>query len=204
MKRRFELSLLVLVALVLVPALAVAHPGHDHHVTGGFLEGLLHPLTGFDHVFAAIAAGVWAFRTGGRAAYALPAAFLGSITLGAGMASLGVHLPVVEPMVALSVIVLGVLVATKARWSQSISLGLLASFGVFHGAAHVSELAAGAGVVGYTTGLLLATAVLLTAGLGLGWATVDRAPVAARLGQAFGAATACAGFVALHLAVFAA
>lgn len=202
MKRRFELSGLVLLVLVLFPAVALAHPGHDHGSVG-FLAGMLHPLTGFDHVFAAIAAGIWAFRTGGRAVYRLPAAFLGSMVLGAGVAGLGIHLPVVEPVVALSVIVLGVLVATKTRWSQAISLGLLASFGVFHGAAHVSEIAAGASVSAYIGGLLLGTAILLAAGIGLGHATVDRAPVAARLGQTFGAVTACAGIVALHLAVFA-
>lgn len=200
--RRIELPVLVLLLLVLIPSLALGHPGHDHG-TGGLVAGMLHPLTGFDHVFAAIAAGVWAFRGQGRSMFTLPAAFLGSMVLGAGIAGMGVHLPAVEPMVALSVITLGVLVATKARWSQSISLGLLAVFGVFHGAAHVSELAAGASVWSYTGGLLLASALLLLAGIGVGYATTDRAPMAARLGQAFGALTACAGVAALYLAVFA-
>ena len=44
---------LLATALVLVPSLALAHPGlpgHTHDLTNGFL----HPLGGIDHVLAAL------------------------------------------------------------------------------------------------------------------------------------------------------
>ncbi|HWW73296.1 MAG TPA: HupE/UreJ family protein, partial [Duganella sp.] len=48
---------------------ALAHPGHDH----GAMAGLLHPLTGIDHILAMLAVGLWGAQLGGRAQWLLPA-----------------------------------------------------------------------------------------------------------------------------------
>ena len=58
MKKRVT-PLLAILAL-LAPALAFAHPGAlaDHAHTS-FMAGLLHPLTGADHLAAMLAVGVW-------------------------------------------------------------------------------------------------------------------------------------------------
>ena len=47
---------LLATALALVPSLALAHPGLPGH-THGFADGVLHPLTGLDHVLAMVAVG---------------------------------------------------------------------------------------------------------------------------------------------------
>ena len=48
---------LVGVALALAPAAAWAHA--DAHPDGGFVAGLLHPISGLDHVVAMVAVGLW-------------------------------------------------------------------------------------------------------------------------------------------------
>ncbi len=62
-------------AFGLLPALALAHPGHGE--TSSFVAGALHPLSGMDHVFGLIAVGVLAAKLGGRYLAPLTAAFLG-------------------------------------------------------------------------------------------------------------------------------
>ncbi len=52
------LSRLGRAALLLLPALALAHPGAGmSHAHDAFLTGLLHPLTGIDHLAAMLALG---------------------------------------------------------------------------------------------------------------------------------------------------
>jgi urease accessory protein len=71
-----------LAALGLFAGTASAHTG-DHAVTG-FASGLAHPLLGLDHLFAMIAIGLWAAQQGGRALWAVPAAFAGAMVVGGG------------------------------------------------------------------------------------------------------------------------
>ena len=51
-----------LIATVLaLPATAFAHPGHEgHELTWDFGTGAMHPLTGWDHLLAMVAIGLWA------------------------------------------------------------------------------------------------------------------------------------------------
>ncbi|MFM8545114.1 MAG: HupE/UreJ family protein, partial [Vulcanococcus sp.] len=44
-------------ALALAPTAAWAHV--DAHPGGGFVAGLLHPISGLDHVVAMVAVGLW-------------------------------------------------------------------------------------------------------------------------------------------------
>ena len=50
-------KILVTSALLLSPALAMAHPGHDH---AGVMSGIAHPIFGLDHLLAMLAVGLWA------------------------------------------------------------------------------------------------------------------------------------------------
>ncbi|EPM83890.1 urease accessory protein, partial [Pseudomonas syringae pv. actinidiae ICMP 18886] len=43
-------------ALLLVPTLALAHPGHGDN---GLIAGISHPLGGLDHLLAMLAVGLW-------------------------------------------------------------------------------------------------------------------------------------------------
>lgn len=148
-------------ALLLLPSIALAHPGHG----SGFLPGFLHPFHGLDHLLAAVAVGLWSARLGGRAAWALPAAFVAAMLVGGVVAHTGLAVPAMEFVIALSVLVLGAVAATNARLAMPASMAVVAVFALFHGGAHGTESPAQAGFVTYAAGLALATAALHASGI---------------------------------------
>ncbi|MFO1150605.1 MAG: HupE/UreJ family protein [Alsobacter sp.] len=185
-RRPVRIAALVAGLLVLSGA-AQAHPGHEG--VSGLAAGLAHPLSGVDHVLAMLAVGVLAAMIGGRALWALPAAFLGMMALGglAGMAQLG--LPAVEAGIALSVLVLGLALAFRRLPGVAAASAIVGGFAVFHGYAHGAELPALASGATYAAGFLAATAFLHACGLGAGLAAA-RMP---RLVRVAGGAMAFAG-----------
>ncbi|MES9845718.1 MAG: HupE/UreJ family protein [Candidatus Sedimenticola sp. PURPLELP] len=177
------------VALVLLlPTLAVAHPGHD--VTSGLLYGLAHPVGGIDHLLAMLAVGVIAAQAGGRSLWLLPLAFVGMMLVGGVFAFSGIGLPMVESTIQLSLISFGVLIAMGFRLPVLLICTLTAIFGLFHGHAHGMEHAAQASAGSYMLGFALSTILLHLAGIGIGrWLQGMPAP----LYKLLGAATASTG-----------
>ena len=153
----------VLAALSLFAGTAFAHTG-EHTVTG-FASGLAHPLMGLDHLLAMIAIGLWAAQQGGRALWAVPTAFVGTMLLGGGLAWSGLPLPQVETGIALSVLVLGLLIATRRQWAVSAGMAIAAGFALFHGYAHGLEMPLAASPTMYGLGFVLATLCLHGAGI---------------------------------------
>nr|WP_294527054.1 HupE/UreJ family protein [uncultured Rhodopila sp.] len=155
-------------AFAMAPAAAFAHPGTAPHDHAGFLAGVLHPLTGADHLAAMVAVGLWAAALGGRAIWAVPASFVGLLAIGAVSGVSGIALPAVEPMIAVSVIALGLAVAFRLRVAAPAAAALVGVFAVFHGHAHGAEMPALASPLLYGLGFVLATAALHGAGIALG------------------------------------
>lgn len=172
--------------LAVLPSTAFAHPAVFH--TSPFLGGLAHPLSGLDHILAMIAVGLWAAQQGGRALRAWPTVFVGIMLLGGVLGMSGVVLPMIEPAIAASVLVLGLLVATAAALPVWAGAVLVALFALFHGNAHGLEAVSG-GALAYAAGFTLSTALLHGAGLGAG--LLAKAP-----GREM-ALRACGGLVAL-------
>jgi urease accessory protein len=86
--------------------------------------------------------------------------------MGALLGLAGVQLPVVEPMLAASVLLAGLLVTARCA-VPLIGAALLASvFAFFHGVAHGAELA-GAGGFAPVAGTVLASALLQAAGIAI-------------------------------------
>ena len=159
-----------LAALLLLPGLACAHPGHGAGIldTGpgaGLLSGFAHPFLGLDHVLAAVAVGIWAIRLGGRATWALPAAFVVATAAGAALGFAGIAVPATELGIAVSVLLLGALVALDARFGIGAAVLLAAAFAPWHGAAHALEASSGAASLAYATGFLAATGLLHASGI---------------------------------------
>ena len=166
-----------------------AHTGADgggHHT--GFLAGLLHPLTGMDHLAAMVAVGIWS-AVALRTAWQAPLAFVALLTLGALAGFAGVQLPGVEPMIAASILVLGLLIAWRKGFSLGGVVALVGAFAFFHGVAHGAELADGAPLAA------LAGMVVSTAGLHLTGVALGRLGLAhrTRVRQAVGAALTMLG-----------
>jgi urease accessory protein len=160
---------LPLLLILLVPSLAQAHPGPPGH-THGFANGLLHPLTGLDHICAMIAVGLWAAQRGGRALWLVPLSFVSVMMIGGALGMGGAGVPYVEQGIAASVLVLGILIAAAVRLPLAASMGLVGLFALFHGYAHGAEMPATASGLEYGVGFVIATASLHLAGIGIGLA----------------------------------
>lgn len=154
-----------------LPALLLATPALAHTGQGeasGLVHGFLHPIGGLDHVLAMVAVGLIAAQLGGRAVVLVPASFLAMMALGGALGAAGLALPFVEIGIALSVVVLGVLVAVNLPLPTAVAMILVGAFATFHGYAHGAEMPAAASGLAYGLGFVAATALLHAAGIGLG------------------------------------
>jgi len=178
--KRFA-SIAIATLLLATTSSAIAHPGH----AAGLGSGLLHPFSGLDHLLAMVAVGLWAAQMSAaghpRLGWALPAAFMSALVIGASLAFAGWSVPAVETTVASSVLALGLFLALAVRVPAGLSIGLTALFGLAHGYAHGSELPAAASPVFYASGFLLATALLHVTGLMLGQAVQRRLATGVRI-----------------------
>jgi urease accessory protein len=180
-------------AATLGAALIAATPALAHLdplAHGSFAAGVTHPLFGADHILAMVAVGLWAALLGGRALWALPAAFVGAMAAGFLLALVGLPLPLVEPLILASVIVFGVLAALALRLPLPAAAAIAAVFGLVHGHAHGAEMGL-ASASPYLAGFIVATAALHAAGVGGGLALgrLQRS----RIAQGAGAAVALLG-----------
>ncbi|HUA66609.1 MAG TPA: HupE/UreJ family protein [Alphaproteobacteria bacterium] len=158
----------VLLAAALTPVVASAHPGFPGH-THGFINGVMHPLSGLDHLLAMTAVGLWAAQQGGKALWRIPLAFLSAMVLGGivGMIGLG-QFPMIDQGIAATVFVMGILIATTNRLSVGAGAVLAGLFALFHGYAHGAEMPATASGLFYGAGFVLATAALQLLGISMG------------------------------------
>ncbi|MGO2339961.1 MAG: HupE/UreJ family protein [Psychrobacter sp.] len=186
----------VMMTALMLPSLAQAHSGHIHSTTahtssllGTLQAGLMHPITGFDHLFLAVGMGMLF--------YGLKKTRLGLMSLAAGL-SLGAVLGtagvliggiafaassgLIEVVISLSVVVLAmVLMSQKSRQEafsaqthttrtpsiQQLSLLGFGGLAVFHGLAHAMEMPANAGVggqLGFYAGMLVTMLALYAVG----------------------------------------
>jgi urease accessory protein len=164
MYRAFQ-KIFPVLALALIPALALAHPGHAE--APGFAAGFLHPLTGIDHLAALLAVGVLSAQTT-RRAWALPLSFAVLMLAGALFASTGARLPSVEAMIAVSLLVIGLLIAARAPLPIHAGAALVGFFALFHGAAHGAEFALAGNPAAALAGMTLSTLLIPLAGMRIG------------------------------------
>ena len=170
MKAKYSLALFGLLAYVAILPVAEAHTFGSQGA--GLIAGLTHPFVGLDHLLAMIAVGIWAGQLGGRAVWLIPLTFVSVMAAAATLASFGLLLPLMEPAIACSVLVLGLLIAGSVRLPTSVGGLLVSLFAVFHGYAHGLELPQAASPILYGAGFVLATALLH--GLGIGFARNSR------------------------------
>jgi urease accessory protein len=157
---------LFLALLVFCSVTANAHTGHAP--TNSLPSGLLHPLQGLDHLLAMIAVGLWASQLGGRSRWIVPLAFVATMFLGGLLGTRGLVVPMVEQGVALSVMLLGLVIAFALRGGVWVSATTVAVFALFHGAAHGAEIPEAGAFLPYGLGFVFTTALLHGVGILLG------------------------------------
>jgi urease accessory protein len=180
-------------AILLAPAIAMAHTGAVGHGSG-IASGLIHPLFGLDHLLAMVAVGLWAAQQP-RSGWLLPAGFVLGMMLGALLGLQGVAFAAAEPGIAGSVLVLGAAVLAGRHLPSALAVAATAVFGMFHGYAHGAEMPATAAPLMYGAGFVLTTILLHASGLvGGRMLLASAAPMLLRLA---GAAVAVSGAVLL-------
>jgi len=185
--KKISIAVAGLAALALATP-AFAHsglPGHTH----GFLNGLLHPVSGADHLLVMIGVGVWsALAMPASRVFLAPVAFVLAMLAGAAAGIAGSSFGAVEAGIAVSVAAIGVMILTRVKVPAAVAALLIGAFGVLHGYAHGAE--AEGGIAAYMAGFALVTAMLHVTGIGLGrWLASSRTVTGAA-----GAAIALAGF----------
>lgn len=165
----------------------------------GLWTGLLHPISGLDHVLAMVAVGLWGAQLGAPAIWVLPVAFPLVMAMGGMLGFLGVPLPGVEVGIAASAIVLGTAVAFELRPPLVIAALVVGCFAIFHGHAHGTELPPGQSALLYSMGFVVATGCLHAVGIGIG--TVHRRSWGQGVLRGAGAAVAAGGAFFLWKAI---
>lgn len=153
-------------------ASAQAHTGVDTHQHVGFLSGFLHPFTGLDHMAVMLAIGLWSALIAqklGREMLWGPLGFTNVLLVGAALGLEGVDIPAVEPLIAASLMAVGLLVLTRLPLRGLGAAVLAGAFALSHGLAHGYELAANANAFPALAGMVCATLLLHSIGLALGW-----------------------------------
>jgi urease accessory protein len=164
------LGLIAITALTLAPSLALAHLGADadHTHGSGFSAGLMHPFSGLDHLCAMLAVGLWSALTArARQLWIAPTAFAGVLGLGALAGMSGLGMAGIEPVVAASLLVLGLLVSTRIQLPPVAGAALVGLFAAFHGFAHGTELQGMQALAGMLLGTVSLHLIGISLGLGL-------------------------------------
>lgn len=168
------------VAMGLTVLLLLIANGADAHTFGaagaGFAEGVGHPVGGLDHLLAMTAVGLWAGLKGGRAVWMVPLSFVVMMAVGGVVGMLGIPVPMVEPGIAGSVLVFGVLIAWSSRLPVGLGMAVVGLLAICHGHAHGTEMPQAASAIRYGLGFVLGTGVLHAVGVGLGMVGRERLP----------------------------
>jgi urease accessory protein len=161
----------ILIGAILTAALAM--PASANPLLGpnvSLAAGFAHPFGGLDHIAAMMAVGLWAALKGRHALWLWPATFVAVMLVGGALGLAQVALPLVEPGILASVVVLGLMVALAIDlplWSGG---AIIAVFALLHGHAHGTEVANAVNGPAYMAGFALATLMLLALAIGLGQA----------------------------------
>jgi urease accessory protein len=177
-----------------VAGLILASPVSAHEqagVGGGLVSGLLHPLTGIDHLIAMVAVGLWGAQLGAPAIWILPITFPIVMALGGVLGVLRIALPMPEVVIALSALVLGIVIVMRLRLPFIVAAAIVAVFAVFHGHAHGLELPGSASPLAYGVGFVTSTGLLHLSGITIG--TLTRWSAGQLLVQGLGAGIALLG-----------
>jgi len=190
-------SATVFLGVLAAPTLAFAHV--EGGAAAGLLAGLNHPVSGWDHVLAMVAVGLWGAQLGMPAVWILPVAFPMVMAFGGMLGLIGIPLPGVELGIAVSALILGGMVGVESKPPLAMAAGIVGFFGIFHGHAHGTELPDGSSGLLYSVGFVVATGLLHASGIAIG--VVHRWQSGRRAIRAAGAFVAVAGIFFLWQAL---
>jgi len=130
--------LLNVICLSLLSPVCHAHIGET--IPNGWWQGLLHPLTGIDHLLTLVAIGMLTAKNRQTEKLLLPGVFLCAMVAGFLISISGFSLDVAEKTIAVSVIMLGIWLISGKQLNNSLLLVVIAAFATAHGYVHGTEV----------------------------------------------------------------
>ena len=167
LQNKVLLSFIFAFAFAIIPGIAYAHDGTNLPL-GGFLSGLFHPVSSYDHLLAMLSVGILSTQIGGRAIWAVPATFVTGMAVGGLLGLIGIGLPATELGIAVSLVILGSVIAAERRLPILVAMIGVGFFAIFHGYAHGSEVPETAEPFLYVLGFLIGTALINITGVVIG------------------------------------
>jgi urease accessory protein len=161
------LSFILALTIAIIPGAAYAHDG-TNLALGGFLSGMVHPVLGYDHLLAMLSVGILSAQIGGRAIWTVPTTFVSVMAMGGFLGLIDIGLTATELGIAVSLVLLGSVIAAERRISTLVAMIGVGFFAIFHGYAHGSEMPETAEPFLYALGFLLGTALIHIAGVVIG------------------------------------
>ncbi len=196
MKQTLKAAIICLFLMIL-PRLLFAH--EEMGKAAGFVSGFLHPISGWDHIAAMIAVGLWGAQLGVPSIWLLPVSFPMMMAVGGFLGLIGVPLPAVEIGIGISALVLGTMVAIQAKPPLFVSILIVALFAIFHGYAHGAELKPGTNPLAYSFGFVVSTGLLHGVGILIG--LICKWESGRRAGRIAGGLIALAGVIFVWKAI---
>lgn len=143
-------------------------------VDSSLMSGLLHPLTGVDHLLVLMSVGICAAKQGGKALWLYPCLFFALMTVGALMNAYAVYVPFIEPLITLSIVFFGLLVSVNPKKLADILFVGISFFAIFHGYAHAAEVPADSSRAVYFSALILMSLLICLSGYLIGFGIEKR------------------------------
>lgn len=163
---------LLIWAAFLLTLMAGSAQAHENEVIlyGPFLGGFTHPVLGLDHFLAMVSVGIVSAIVGGSAIWLVPALFVIFMGVGGllGFYQVGIPMEFVEIGIAVSVILLGGIIAAYRKLPVPILAAPVAFFGMLHGYAHGAEIPSIADPTLYALGFISGTIFIHVVGVIMG------------------------------------
>lgn len=185
LQNKYLKSFLMALLFAAIPGVAYAHDGTNLGL-GGFLSGIVHPVLGYDHLLAMLSVGIISAQIGGRAIWTVPSTFVAVMAVGGVLGLMNIGLTVTELGIAVSLVILGLVIAAERRIPMLAVMIGVGFFAIFHGYAHGTEMPDTAEPVLYALGFLVGTAMIHIAGVVIGDISrhYERGKVVLRVGGA--------------------
>ena len=164
LQNKYLKSFLMALLFSAIPGVAYAHDGTNLGL-GGFLSGIVHPVLGYDHLLAMLSVGIISAQIGGRAIWTVPATFVSVMAVGGVLGLINIGLNVTELGIAVSLVILGLVIAAERKIPTLIVMIGVGFFAIFHGYAHGTEMPDTAEPFLYALGFLVGTALIHVAGV---------------------------------------
>ncbi|MBD3841732.1 MAG: HupE/UreJ family protein [Campylobacterales bacterium] len=134
---------------------------------GGFMQGLIHPISGLDHILAMVGVGMAAYFANQKGFLAI-GAFMASMVLAAIIGFSGIAMVGVEEGILVSVAAIFLMVGFASKLPTYFIASAVGVFGFFHGFAHGAEFTTGS-FASFIAGFSVATFALHMTGLAIAY-----------------------------------